>query len=126
MPIITDASMLGAVRLKEAYAYWASKRGLRPMPRRCDIDAVEIPALLPYLTLIDVLSDPFDFRYRLIGGEVRRISHGNYTGKRFSELPGKSRGSVIWDTCEQTVLARNPFSQSPPYVGPRSEERRVG
>lgn len=110
MPIIPDASMLGAAWLKEAHAYWASKRGRRPMPRRRDIDPVESPTLLPYLMLIDVLSDPLDFRYRLIGGEVHNISNGNYTGKRSSELPGKGRGSIIWDTCEQTVLARSPFS----------------
>lgn len=123
MPIIPDASMLRAARLTEAYAYWESKRGERPMPSRRDIDPVEIPALLPYVTLIDVLSDPLDFRYRLIGTEVRNISEGNYAGKRFSELPSKGRGSVIWDTCEQTVLARSPFSQSPPYAGPEQSLR---
>jgi len=123
MPIIADASALAAPRLREAYAYWSGKLAGRPMPRRRDIDPVEIPALLPYVVLIDVLSDPLDFRYRLIGAEVRNISKANYTGKRFSELPDKARGGVIWDSCEQTVLAARPFSQSPSYIGPERSVR---
>ncbi|HWI29279.1 MAG TPA: PAS domain-containing protein [Stellaceae bacterium] len=118
MPQIIDSAALGAPRLKEALLYWQRKRGSRAMPSRRDLDPIEMPKLLPFVMLYDVLASPLDFRYRLIGTEVRSILAADYTGKRFSEVPGKGRGSVVWDNCEQVVLSKMPFSRSPPYVGP--------
>ena len=116
--MIFDPSELSAPHLQEAFSYWLSKRGSRAMPSRRDIDPVEMPKLLPYLMLIDVIPEPLDFRYRLIGTEVRAISRRDYTGMLFSQLPGKGRGSVVWEGCAETVRACAPFSRTPPYVGP--------
>jgi len=124
MPSVLDPSTLGAPRLREAFAYWDGKRAGRVMPCRGDIDPVEMPRLLPYVMLIDVLAAPVDFRYRLIGTEVRAIAARDYTGRRFSEVVGKGRGSVVWDGCEQVVATRAPYTGSPPYVGPERELRR--
>jgi hypothetical protein len=53
---------------REALAYWEGKLSGRPMPTRRDFDPVfEIPHLLPWIMLVDVLREPLDFRYRLIG-----------------------------------------------------------
>lgn len=112
-----------APRLKEALAYWESKRAGRAMPARRDLDPTEVPSLLPYIMLIDVIPAPLDFRYRLIGTEVRAISRDNYRGRRFSEVPGKGPGSVVWGNCEQVFLTKVPFSRTPPYVGPETDLR---
>ncbi len=121
-----DPSMLPAPRLKEAFAYWQSKLAGRSMPARRDIDPVEMPQLLAYLMLIDVLPAPLDFRYRLIGTEIRAIIARDYTGLRFSQVPGKDRGSVVWSNCEEVVLSKAPLSRAPPYVGPERDLRRCG
>lgn len=113
-----DPSTVAAPRLKDAFAYWQSKQAGRAMPGRRDIDPTEMPRLLPYLLLIDVLRRPLDFRYRLVGTEVRNLSKEDYTGRRFSEVPGKGQGSVVWQNCEQVVLTKAPYSRTPPYVGP--------
>ena len=57
------------------YQYWQSKhRADGGLPRRADIDPVEIararPTLMPHLWLADVLRDPYRFRYRLLGGAL--------------------------------------------------------
>jgi hypothetical protein len=118
MPTILDPAALAAPRLKEALLYWQSKCAGRAMPSRRDLDPLDMPKLLPYVMLYDVLPPPLDFRYRLIGTEARSILAQDYTGKRFSEVPGKGPGSVVWENCEQVVRGRAPFSRSPPYVGP--------
>ena len=123
MPTIHDPLALTAPRLRQAYAYGANKAGDRPMPARRDIDPTEIPSLLPFVMLLDVIPEPLDFRYRLIGTQVVNISHANYTGKLFSELPGKGSGSSVWNSCEQVVLTKAPFSEPPPYVGPEQSLR---
>jgi hypothetical protein len=74
---------------RAAYAYWCSKRGMRAMPAPGDIDPVEIPRLLPFVTLIQVLpGEPADYLYR-IEGEALRMAFGlNRRGKRLSALEG--------------------------------------
>ncbi len=42
----------------ELFDYWASKRGERNFPRRADIHPAEMRALLPSLSLLDVLPAP--------------------------------------------------------------------
>jgi hypothetical protein len=108
---------LSAERLRDAYSYWRGKRGGRLMPCRSDMDPIEIPRLLPYVMLIDVLAGPLDFRYRLIGTAVRSISRRDYTGLLFSELPGKGKDSALWQGCEAVVHSKRPHSHSLPYVG---------
>ena len=108
---------LRSERLRAAYAYWLSKCNGRAMPSRADIDPTDMPKLLPYVTLIDVLANPLDFRYRLIGTEMRNISRRDYTGLRFSEIEGKGRNSALWRGCEAVVRSKTPISDSPPYVG---------
>ena len=104
--------------LLQALAYWDSKRRGRPMPARRDLDPIEIPRLLPRIILTDVLRDPLDFRYRLIGTEVVAVARRDFTGSRFSEMAGKGSDSVVWDNCLTGVRTKAPFSRKPPYVGP--------
>ena len=64
--------------VQEALAYWESKRSGRRMPARRDFDPVfEVPRLLPWIVLVDVLHEPLDFRFRLIGSGIVDRSRGN-------------------------------------------------
>ncbi|HIP78016.1 MAG TPA: PAS domain-containing protein [Kiloniellaceae bacterium] len=56
--------------LRQLYEYWAGKRGARRWPARADILPSEIPALLPYVVLTDVLESGQHFRMRLVGTDV--------------------------------------------------------
>ncbi len=112
-------------RLREGLAYWGSKRAGRRMPERRDIDPGEIPALLPWVMLVDVLRDPPDFRYRLIGTGVAARSARDHTGRLFSELPQIDRGGDLWREREAVVQGRLPRLARPPYVGDRVRSGRV-
>jgi hypothetical protein len=72
---------------KAAYAYWLAKRGARPFPSRADIQPTEIPKLLPYITLVDVIhEEPVDYRFRIEGDTVERVIGYRRMGRRLSEL----------------------------------------
>ncbi len=66
--------------------YWRAKCGDRAMPARADIDPLDIPRILPYVYLVDVLDDPPDFAYRLLGTDVVANTKIDYTGRKLSEL----------------------------------------
>lgn len=54
-------------RIKRAHSYWQSKCHRCHMPSRADIDPMDIPDLLPHVTLVDVVADARRFVYRLVG-----------------------------------------------------------
>jgi hypothetical protein len=64
----------------ELYRYWDSRRGLRPMPRRADIDPVDMRAWLPRITLIEVGDGGERMRYRVVGTEVAGLRGFDPTG----------------------------------------------
>ena len=66
----------------ELYRYWDACRGTRLMPRRADIDPVDMRAWLARMTLIDVDAAEQHFRYRLVGTEIVALRGFDPTGRR--------------------------------------------
>lgn len=73
--------------LREVREYWAGKCGVRPMPRRQDIDPLELPrSHMPYLSVLEVLSGGDDFRFRLLGTGITDLLGRDSTGKTVREV----------------------------------------
>lgn len=100
-----------------AWSHWEKIRGARAMPSRADLDPIDIPRLLPFTILVDVLHDPLDFRYRLLGTELDRITSRNYKGLRFSEIPHIEKGGGLWSNHEAVVRTGRPLRASVQYIG---------
>lgn len=50
--------------------YWRELGNGEHLPGHRQIDPVALGVLLPHIFLLDVLNDPLDFRYRLVGGHI--------------------------------------------------------
>lgn len=107
-------------RLIAIRAYWTEKRGNRAMPRRADIDPTELRSLLPNVLLLQVLRDPLDFLYRVIGTEIDRHSQASYTGLTVRQIPHRAPPSRVWENLEQLVRTGVPSCLQVPYIGPHS------
>jgi len=53
--------------VRAMYEYWRSKRAGDALPAPQAIDPIDIPKLLPEITLVNVARDPLTFTYRLVG-----------------------------------------------------------
>ncbi|MEX0839213.1 MAG: PAS domain-containing protein [Parvibaculum sp.] len=80
LTLLTDLDAL-APPLPQLIAYWERKRGSRPMPVHTDIDPIEMPRLLPYIAIADVMYDPLDIRYRLMGTRLVEMGGIDRTGE---------------------------------------------
>ena len=69
-------------RLKRFHDYWQSRRRGDLLPGRKDIDPLDIPDLLPRVSLLDVIraGDTLRYRFRLVGTAVVRITGREHTG----------------------------------------------
>ncbi len=98
---VSTAAVISDARLSEGYEYWRRKAAGRAMPRRADIDPTEMPRLLPYVRLVDVLG-PGRYRYRLVGTEVQQLHGANPTGRFVHQVlagPIGARVVALYDEC---------------------------
>ena len=88
----------------DLYHYWLTKRGTRPMPARCDIDAADILHLLPYLTILDKVDG--QFRYRLHGSAVVREIGRDMTGGVVGSYVSTPKSAAAMRAVCERVFAR--------------------
>jgi hypothetical protein len=69
------------LRLSRMLDYWRSIAKGRRFPSRRDLDPLDIPQLLPFLTLVDVQPTPPCFVYRLVGTAAAEILRKDLTGQ---------------------------------------------
>lgn len=115
------ASAITDDRLREGYSYWRRKAADAPMPRRADIDPTEIPKLLPYVRLVDVIG-PGKFRYRLVGNEARHHHTVNPMGRYIDEVLSPPSGPRIIALYEECVRERRPLYVEHEYILPNGKE----
>jgi hypothetical protein len=108
--------------VRAGHAYWLARRGERGLPLRSDFDPpIEIPRLVPNMIMIEVLHEPLDFVYRLIGTKVRTHLMHDLTGVRMSDVEFQRPPSVIWSHHAWAVERAAPRFMRPPYVGPHRD-----
>jgi hypothetical protein len=76
-------------RVRTARDYWQSKRVGGSLPLRAQIDPLDVPRLLPYLMLIEVVEGRL--RYRLAGTQVVANAGFDFTGRHLDELQFANR-----------------------------------
>jgi len=128
-----DNALIGSIELDvnlrspvniSSLAYWERLRGARAMPSRADMSPSDMLSFLPNVILVDVLAEPLDFKYRLVGTKVTlHMLHTDNTGKTMRELDFKGQGpdSKIFYNCAQVVETRQPLAGQTPYVGKNSD-----
>lgn len=100
--------------LRAVYEFCAARCGGRAMPRRADIDAVELPRFaLPYLMLLDVVDGGARFRWRLIGTEVVSRFGRDATGRFADEVLSGEYLAFLTSLVAHVCRSRAPvYSQS--------------
>lgn len=67
-------------RMVGLYNYWDARRGVWSMPRRADIDPVEMRDWLSRIVLVDVVDGGAQFRYRVVGTALAELRGSDPTG----------------------------------------------
>lgn len=99
--------------------YWRGKSAEQGLPSRQDIDPLDIPTLLPFIFLVDVLRDAdrdLRYRYRLIG--TRLVDRYGYdlTGRYLDTLKDRLSYDEIVADYTACVTTRQPVTGAYRYV----------
>jgi hypothetical protein len=121
MPVNMPPSELPDAYLRKGLAYWQGKCGARRMPRRGDIDPVEMPDLLPYVRLVDVVA-PGQYRYRVVGTELEQMHGGlKFAGRFVHEALPPSLAARIVPVYDECVRERRPVFLENTFLAPDNE-----
>jgi hypothetical protein len=113
--------------LQEALDYWRRKSAGKAMPRRADIDPLDIPKLLPDVMLVEVLLSG-RYRYRLIGTENTDAQGVHATGRYLDEvLPGPEYRAHVLGLYDECVQSRRALYSECLFISPqdRTPERHI-
>lgn len=96
--------------------YWSGiARALGRVPRRADIDPIDIPKLLANLWIVDFDPGTLRFRHRLIGTAVTRARNSDATGDFVdSEIPDLPQTKVGRELESVVRECRPVWSKAPP------------
>lgn len=97
-------------KLQRLYDYWRSKCPAEGLPRRSDIDPVEIGPLLHDIFLVAVEREPLRFRFRLLGSGITTVSRPNVLGRTMDEVYPDVREKLTYQDyviCSETAAVRH-------------------
>jgi len=92
-------------------AHWTTLRGDRTMPRRDELDPLNLIPWLPYLSTMELHYDPFRVRYRLVGTEVARVVGEDFSNRWLEETGWTEQGIALNRLLYERVAA----SRAPSY-----------
>jgi hypothetical protein len=79
---------------------WNEKRGDRAQPAWSDYDFYDFKGWHGWVTVQDIVMEPFDLRCRLWGSKLTEILGADNTGKRYSEIGPTSPDTDLADLLE--------------------------
>lgn len=107
---------LGHPRHEQFYDYWLEKSpGDGLLPGRQHIDPIDIPLLMPWIFLIDVVREGGRIRYRLrlVGTQIAEWIGHDTTGKFYDELHDQAYLDWLLPTYDAVVASGEPHFHTP-------------
>ncbi len=89
---------------RQLFDYWIERAQGLTLPKRCDINPVHFPKLLPGVSLIDIEDDVGHSRVRLAGTRLRDVFDREITGLRIDQLDVEERRDY-WITAYRHMVA---------------------
>ena len=115
--------------LAELYRYWCDRRQQRFAPARADIDPVDIPQLLPYIALSEIIQDDASgtqrIRYRLAGTQIEAHFGCGLTNRYLDELKFGDYLRYILDLYDRLIADKAPVYSESSYGEPDGKSLSV-
>jgi hypothetical protein len=83
-------------RIREIYDYWNGKRGDRLMPRRADIEPLDLPSFLPGIVMVDIGYQPTPSPTAWSAGAKRKRADTIPPARACSTIGTAARRRMCW------------------------------
>ncbi len=108
--------LVNSDRLSRLFRFWKEIRGPQGLPSRADFAPEQLGFILGQINIVDVLRDPVNFRYRLIGTRLEEAGRRGDQGKTLDQVEPASYRDMITKTFRQVVDCKQPLCQHVSYL----------
>lgn len=108
--------LVSSDRLNRLYRFWKELRGSRRLPCRSDFAPEQLSFLLGQITVVDVLRDPANFRYRLIGTRLEEAGRRGDQGKTLDQIEPATYRTMVWRNFREVVETGQPLCHQVSYA----------
>ena len=108
--------LVNSDRLSRLFRIWKEIRGPQGLPSRADLSPERLGFILGQITIVDILRDPINFRYRLIGTRLEEAGRRGDQGKTLDQVEPASYRDMITKSFRQVVDFKPPLCQHVSYL----------
>ncbi len=114
MQVVSDLvpARIQTAKLRELYKHWDQLRGERQAPPRSSLHPSDMPKLLPYICLVEVLSEPTRFKFRLVGTVVVDYYGEEMTGRLLQDLDLNDHSRQIRSDYREAIQSCTPVLEA--------------
>lgn len=116
-------AQLAVPEQRQLYDYWVAQARGESMPARSDINPIDIPRMLPGISLVEVASDISLSRVRLAGTRLRDIFEREITGLTLRDLDWADK-HAYWMAAFQRTIGKGVPTQGI-VKGPRVQKEHL-
>ena len=100
---------LSSEKLRALYRHWDQLRGIDTLPRRRDLSPIDFAYMLGQVTIVDVLRQPINFAFRLIGTQIEELGRQGDQGKTVDQIRPAYYRQMCEDAYKEAVEAASPL-----------------
>lgn len=108
--------LVNSDRLSRLYQFWKQIRGSRRLPSRSDFEPEQLGFILGQVIIVDVLRDPANFRYRLIGTRLEEAGRRGDQGKTLDQIEPAAYRRMVGQTYRAVVETGQPLCHQISYA----------
>jgi hypothetical protein len=108
--------LVNSDRLSRLYRFWKKIRGRRRLPCRADLAPEKVGFILGQITIVDVLHNPANFKFRLIGTRLEEAGRRGDQGKTLDEIEPAAYRHMVEQAFREVIATGRPLCRQISYV----------
>lgn len=109
-------NLLQSDKLRRVHQVWVELKAERPFPLRAEISPERLGFILGQVTIIDVLREPLNFRYRLVGTKIEDAGRRGDKGKTIDQVEPEAYRQMVVSAFQEVVETGQPVFQQISYL----------
>ncbi len=110
-----SSDALESEKLRRFHQIWMEVRGARELPFRAEVSPEQLGFLLGHVTIVEVLGEPLNFRYKLIGTKIEEAGRLGDQGKTVDQIQPIGYREIVDAAFRRVVDGREPICQRITY-----------
>lgn len=113
---IVSTQALQSEKLRRFHQIWTDLKGAGDLPLRAEVSPERLGFMLGHVSIIEVLREPLNFRYKLIGTKIEDAGRHGDQGKTVDQIEPACYRDMVSAACRTVVDTAQPLVHQVTYL----------